>query len=300
MRKLSKLLFLAIPALLLVSCNNDDDPVSKLEISYDAKSNMVISEDVVTGETKLNNGCVIAIGLASDNSGSLALEQVVYDGENTMNLYAPELKWVVDNATGAFSLKAASLQAIPTSGNVRSLTVTDLEVSYLSRSVNGPYGIVDYPAVIEIEMLVEGRYKIEVVFTQVVSFGTTTVTTKANGSVYKSIDTFYSIVFDKTKMTANVTVYNAKFADKMPAQTKIVIPGVPFTVGKDGKYNLQAVEIIPNQANGSPKPEFKINNFFCNGEFGDDSELRFTVAGAWDVVADLDEESLPDGFTPSY
>lgn len=89
-----------------------------------------------------------------------------------------------------------------------------------------------------------------------------------NAYDYSSATTAYCEFQLKTpkadSITTNLYMHNIKFADKMPTQTKIGIPGITVTPQANG-FKLTADSITPNsydsQGNATPMTSRKVNDF---------------------------------------
>lgn len=281
MNKIFNLFLLAAFVTALTSCSSDD-PVNKFEAEFPAAASYVYSVDKNTSNAVIADGCYMKFAFMSDGKADFRMDNVKYDGNSLMMLEFKNQSWTIDK-TGT---KMISLSSLPATVGGRMVNVTNFKMTCLDRYLGDKY-----IPVITVTMLVEDQYKVTVLQRSMIAFGKTSVTTKTTGDVFETRQTYYQVFLDKTDMKADITIYDPKFAANMPAMSHISIPDVPFSLSETG-YELAIEEVIPNQANGSPNPRFKITDLECEGVYGAAMELECTVGAIYDLSANLSENGV--------
>lgn len=100
-------------------------------------------------------------------------------------------------------------------------------------------------------------------------FGKTTttyadITEPGKTKTYENENMVYRVIIDITKKTADVILYNAKFAEEMPkALTAIILKGLNVTWHK-GSYEIEGENIVPEVVEGNsttPNEGYMFNKF---------------------------------------
>lgn len=118
--------------------------------------------------------------------------------------------------------------------------------------------------------------------------GTTTTTYPMQGEdkTYNNGDATYRVNFAQDMKSANVVIYNIKFAQEMPrALQAVVLKDVPVTVNHDG-YVLQAANVVPEVLEGgelTPYPSFTFTSFMLKSASSDltVAECEYVVNGVF-------------------
>lgn len=275
--KTIKLLPLAVMALALTSCMDDDKNVVEISCYWpeEVSPNLTYVTDPegashVYGPSTLsytfrlekNEVAITAVSvpLTDSRKVAFAVPTTAYTNTNYGALAV--------NLPGAVTVNNVKLESFSSGAVLR---------NFFGHGVKwGNYYYAD--------MTVDG-YKVSVIQTANSYYGQTTVNfITGNPNVYTDLDTSYDMKLDSEKMTATITINDAKFAANMPAQSKIILPDVPVTLSHDG-IHFECDELVPLQANGSPKPEYQITEVQGDAKQGRGLQLRFKVAGTWQVDA---------------
>lgn len=139
---------------------------------------------------------------------------------------------------------------------------------------------------------VDSKYSVRTIFSPACYWGNTVVVDQDGKSFTNTAQTsFYGFGFDPEKMTANIGLINAKFAENMPAMS-MNFEGVPVTFGQD-YFSIAAGEIIP-KINNVPFPSYKITDLRVSGNYGGPVTIQFVctldtekVKGEYRVSAQL-------------
>lgn len=118
--------------------------------------------------------------------------------------------------------------------------------------------------------------------------GETKTSYAGQGGVAQSFsnkDMLYRVIINIDKKTADVIIYNAKFAAPAPTISAILLKDLKVTWGK-GSYTIEGKDIIPSVVEGTGWQEnqkFVFNNFklFTTNPEMTDADMSFTVAGMY-------------------
>ncbi|MDE7109970.1 MAG: hypothetical protein K2O49_08415 [Muribaculaceae bacterium] len=124
----------------------------------------------------------------------------------------------------------------------------------------------------DIPPLLVGRYRIGNLFDVVtcstdMSFFGVTVTSYPPDNSYTTDKMIYRVFLDIKKNTADVVIYDAKFAEPAPALATVYLPSLKLTL-KDGNYEIEGTDVVPmvpegegNDATLLPYPNFTFKHF---------------------------------------
>lgn len=274
--KTIKLLPLAVMALALTSCMDDDKNVVEVSCYWpdDNAPNLTYVTDPegvshVYGPATLNYNFRLEKNEVSINAISVPLTDT------------RKVAFAVPTTTYTNTNYGALAMSMPGAVTVNNVKLESFAAGAVLRDFygGGPVGNYYYA-----DMTVDG-YKVSVIQTANSYYGETKVNfITGNPNVYTDLNTSYDMKLDSEKMTATITINNAKFASNMPAQSKIVLPDVPVTLSHDG-IHFECDQLVPLQANGSPKPEYMITDVDGDARQGRGLQLKFKVAGTWQVDA---------------
>lgn len=266
---MKKSLFLfAIVALFLTSCNTGE---IKNEMSF--SKHMAIRAIVVgTGTITTSSSTFVynmdLVSLKMD----IKMKDVQLSPE--MKKTTLELKGVKFKVTkDGFEIKEESI--IPFVEGVA-------DPKYILKDVSGlVFFFTGNDAQLKFDYTIENMYDVRSTSEDPVYYITkTTVRDSENPTKPFTTETsLYNIDFDIAKMTADIKIANAKFADKMPAMN-ITIPGVPVVATRSG-FNLSIESVIP-QIGKDPYPKYIIKNL-SGIMAGKTLLLNYNCASKYDV-----------------
>ena len=126
------------------------------------------------------------------------------------------------------------------------------------------------------------KYNVRTLWTDMTFTGTTT-TSMPSMAPYTNNDVKYRVILNIKEKKATVIIYDAKFADKMPSITNIVLKDLPLTLSIHG-YTITGKDIVPEVYEGGvgvPNSRYKFDEF----EFSSEDNLTegictYTVAGS--------------------
>ena len=95
----------------------------------------------------------------------------------------------------------------------------------------------------------------------------------------------YRVLIDLEKKTADIIIYNAKFAAAAPPLKAILLKGLKVTWGK-GSYSIEGENLIPSVPEGGTwqeNPRYVFNKFAfnTNGKTMTDANMSYLVAGMY-------------------
>lgn len=102
-------------------------------------------------------------------------------------------------------------------------------------------------------------------------FGVTTTTYAGEGGAvqgYENKEMLYRVIIDISKKTADVIIYNAKFAEPAPSLKAILLKDLKVTWG-NGAYTIEGENVVPKVAEGTSwteNPTYVFNQFTMSTE----------------------------------
>lgn len=116
---------------------------------------------------------------------------------------------------------------------------------------------------------------------------TATTFTDAEGDKgeYKNSKIVYRVILDVDKMTADVYIYQAKFAEQAPSLSKLLLENLAVTITADG-YTVEGSDVVPKMVEGdtsTPVARFPFNTFrmTTTGDMMNSAVIEYTVAGRY-------------------
>lgn len=270
--KILKLLpLLLLSAIVLPSCNNNDDPQANTQaVVISADSSTVASYNRDDQSLDILPGAIYGVLVNLDNSTlQLSVANLQYDGnQQAISFSLPELRlgmsqtgWLLDHAE-PISVQTQSGTA----------TISKLQVNFALRA-NGAQNVV------RIYMVLDDKYELTTIFNNSQFIGTTTSTdiTDPADNPFTTDLSQYLVVIDRQKKTAQVQIANPKFLDNMPSNLGIMIfDNIPLTFSADG-YTFSTSNLIP-KIGKDPYPAFEISNLQGSVIAGKSLSLTFDCA----------------------
>ena len=276
-------------AFVLTSCVSDDEGSNTVSVVYTSCLNYVIDNSSNVGgfynDPKATTTMGYSLNFDYDKmTASVGIANLSLSSE-IKNLYLElyDMPLKVDALGG---LNVTAYNVVPkTNGMTASGYMFDMfSLTYLNRAYNGVY-----LPIVTISYTINGRYNVVAMPVDSFYFGETTVTTLASGEEYDTTDPYYRVVLqqdtENSNVTADIYVYNAKFAVDMPAQSEMVFKNAAIEFNNVG-FNIEATRIVPEIKN-TPYERFMITDLSaqCNNSKGMD--ITYDVAGTWNVASEL-------------
>lgn len=167
-------------------------------------------------------------------------------------------------------------------------------INYSEAIVNGndiDNSTVEIPGIL-IQYNIGDQYTVKTIPT--VSFYTgSTYTTFPGGAGFSNTEMYYRVILDYKNNKAQVTIFEARFAEAMPKLTAIVLKDLTLSADYDG-YTITGKNIIPLSSEGNsvtPNEKYIFNEFNMTvyGSQLTDANITYKVAG-----------NLTGQFTGSY
>lgn len=119
-------------------------------------------------------------------------------------------------------------------------------------------------------------------------YGETTTSYPGEGGTvesFKNEDMLYRVIIDIDKKTAQVIIYNAKFAAPAPTLQAILLKDLKVT-WKHGSYSIEGENVVPEVAEGgawTENPKYVFNTFAMNtlNRSMTQAEMSYKVAGVF-------------------
>lgn len=169
-------------------------------------------------------------------------------------------------------------------------TITNFSFKMRQRYLNAT----SYIPVFDVTFNINGSYFVRTFQSSTFYFGTTNVQVINTSTQTNTDKTFYTVTFDKTKIgegsnvSANLYIYSAKFADKMP-KMDLMIFNIPAKLGRDG-YTLAGDNLkvyTGTVTNPVEQPDYPVTGLTGTGIITKGLILNFTVASRFILSADL-------------
>lgn len=269
--KFIKLLpLLLLPALILPSCGDNDEPRENMvSLTIDSKLNYISSYDLSTSTTEIFPGANYGIIANMDrNAIELSVNDLQFNkGERAISFTLPEMRMNVIH-TG---WKLEQKESVSVQAGASTVTVSDIKIDFNLRA-NGSQNLV------LLSFVLDGRYAINTFFTHNQFIGTTTSTDLSDPAddPFTTQQSQYLVVFDGKTNKVQVQIANPKFLDKMPPLSIMVFDAIPMNFSNDG-FTFSASEIIPS-IKGTPYPDFKVSNLEGKVVAGKTLTLKFDCA----------------------
>ena len=278
--KISKFIIAAFAALSLTSCLGDTDNDQYYFAQLSDCINYV--EDATTGE-------------------AYALTNAKYNIE--INITKSTATLIIDGiqVTPGGAAYAIKLEQVPcTYAQDGSVTISlpsyqnaSISLSNFYFSMRQRYMGMEYIPVFDIRYTVNANYNVRTFQNAICYFGNTSVSIKGSGASSTTDLTYYMLTFDKktikgTAINANLYIYSAKFAEKMP-EMDIMMFNIPANLHYDG-YTLAAETVKVYTGNSSSpveQPDYGVTNLVGTGVITSGLTLNFTAAGIFDLSANL-------------
>lgn len=279
--KLFKLILSALVVMGLSSClGSGSNTVTQDFSSY----TLTYITDLNSGVSSLNSEATYKVynnvdeGTMSVEIGSLKLPNGTY-----VSLAIPDTRYSY-NEQGAMTMSIPS--CISSVAGITH-TITDLKFEFYSRY----YGSQAFPMLV-MSFNLDASNMVRVIYNPAYYWGTTVVTDQdGNSFTNDNQSTFYGIQFMPDKNNATVGVFNAKFAEGMPAMN-MTFKDIPYTINQSG-YDCTIAELTPTIGD-TPYPSYKITDFRMSGMWGGTQVVSFTctidtekLKGTYNVVANL-------------
>lgn len=287
MKFLKTILALVMFASVATSCSNDDEPSAHdnyMEQNYTGCFQYIYKKSLNSGV--IVKGTTYMFRWRADFTVDVYIKNAKFSANmpGGIDIAIEGLKWVSDKGVKVVS----STDVVPTKVTMRgnevdasAYVIDDLKLNVFERRLMDDQ--LTYIPVINMSMTM-GDVEVITVQKQTVYFGSTGVVNNAASTNFTSKTPYYAVTLDPDKTQATIDVYNAKFAEKMPAMN-MKFAEIPFEVSNLG-YKLACEELIPT-IKDVPYPSYKITNLNGDATFATGMNLQFNCMEVFTVQANL-------------
>lgn len=287
MKFLKTILALVMFASVATSCSNDDEPSAHdnyMEQNYTGCFQYIYKKSLNSGV--IVKGTTYMFRWRADFTVDVYIKNAKFSANmpGGIDIAIEGLKWVNDKGVKVVS----STDVVPTKVTMRgnevdasAYVIDNLKLNVFERRLMDDQ--LTYIPVINVSMTM-GDVEVITVQKQTVYFGSTGVVNNAASTNFTSKTPYYAVTLDPDKKQATIDVYNAKFAEKMPAMN-MKFAEIPFEVSNLG-YKLACEELIPT-IKDVPYPNYKITNLNGDATFATGMNLQFNCMEVYTVQANL-------------
>lgn len=271
------LVSVALFAVFATSCGGDEDILHDNYLEQDYKGCFnVISKD---GVDVVYEGTTYMFRWRSDYTADIYIKNAKFsegmpDGieiafEGLAWGYVDEVKTIYEKNIVPTSVKMNDVAL----NDVSSYVLDELSISILERRLVGFNS--EYMPVINVSMKM-GDVEVVTVQKQRFYFGSTNVVNSSGEIYYSKPLPFYLVSLNPTTGLATLDIYQAKFAEKMPAMD-MQMKDIPFEVSTTG-CRFAIDEVVPT-IGGVPYEDYMIKNMSGAVLFASGLDLRFNCMG---------------------
>lgn len=256
-----KRLLLPLAALsLMTSCFNDDDDSFSQTVTNVYANCFNAVRDNVTNTVNYTPAARYTVTFVTNASGAttaqISITNLRIPDVTLTNFELPPMK-VNMPTTNDKPMTANGVDLVPTNVSGNTVVFDQFSFSFLNRYIF-ENGISSASPVYAIRMLVNGRYTVNVIPTQMLYFGTTTTTKYSDNSTFTTSVPKYAFTLDPDKKLATLDITGAQFVEAMPGMN-MTFGEIPFEIeGNTLKFKKDA--LIPT-IKGVPYPNFPISDF---------------------------------------
>ena len=291
MKFLKTILALVMFASVATSCSNDDEPSAHdnyMEQNYTGCFQYIYKKSLNSGV--IVKGTTYMFRWRADFTVDVYIKNAKFSANmpGGIDIAIEGLKWVNDKGVKVVSSTDVVPTKVTMSGNevdASAYVIDDLKLNVFERRLMDDQ--LTYIPVINMSMTM-GDVEVITVQKQTVYFGSTGVVNNAASTNFTSKTPYYAVTLDPDKKQATIDVYNAKFAEKMPAMN-MKFAEIPFEVSNLG-YKLACKELIPTIKDSGvdvPYPSYKITNLNGDATFATGMNLQFNCMEVFTVQANL-------------
>jgi len=283
---------IALSAMTLASCDTDSKDTTGTN-SYNVAT---LVTDLSTGESFVTPASYSVFMNFTQGKGSVSTKnQALVNTAGNSNTFVSDTTtfdykyFETENGNGDAilfkNLKGNMNEDKTLSLNNFKFIITSLFYQYPGTISGIPNMIISQPAVL-MNYDADGKYNVKTIPSDAVYLGNTI--TNMESVSYTNGNMGYRIVFDFTKKTAQLIMYKAKFAEKMPELTAIVLNNLPVEF-RNGSYSIKGENIVPQVPEGgklidNETYKFDNINISITDELLTKAIIRFTVAGKFSGV----------------
>lgn len=272
--KIKHILIPMAATVMLTSClDNDDNSFSQTFTNvYAGCFNAV--RDNSDGTTTFTPAAKYTITFVTDASGAttaqISITNLRLPDVSLTSFDLPALNVKMPTTTDKPMTVTAS-DVVPTNVGGSTVVFDQFSFSFLNRYVKEGTMAVSAP-VYAIRYMVNGKYTVTALPTQMIFFGTTETTAYADGSKFTTTAPRYAVTLDPDKKLATLDITGAQFLESMPGMD-MTFGEIPFTLNNN-TISFEKDALTPT-SKGVPYPSFPITDFQGAIEILNRGSLRF-------------------------
>lgn len=281
MKGFNLMMFFAILSMALVSCDSDGVYESRTEQNYSNCFHYVLNLRTQNVSVFASPKYVIELDYVSSEA-KIEIHNVKFaEGMSEINMVLENLTWK-KNSNGYKEIKEVDVIPVVNGEAMPSYVITELNAGILDRYVV-KNGVEVYDPIININFTINGMFEVTAVPKSITYYGSTTVES-AGGEPFNTTDPYYEIKIGED-LIAEIDIYGAKFADKMPSMD-MTFSGVAVTVRSGLGYVLESESLVPTIGE-TPYPDYLITDLSGAANFTAGLNLSFKCMSRFAVTADL-------------
>lgn len=204
-----------------------------------------------------------------------------------------KMAWTIDKTNSEWREIKGHANAVSASG--APISINDFELEWNDRTTLATFSK-DYDPAVYFEFELDGKYEVVGSRQPFTMGGKTESFPPSSSNGYTSTSTLYIVSLDFGSSLAKIDIYNAVFAQGMPAQD-MQFANIPFTYDAEANITLRSDRLIPTIA-GVPYENYPISNLSATIDSeSHDGTVNFTcsVHGApFTVAARINSDSYAD------
>ena len=275
MKFLKTILSVVLFAVIATSCNNNNNSILHDNyIEYEFTGNFSVIHKKSLDKSTTIEGTTYKFRWRSDFTADVYVYNAKFSAmmPDGVNIEFEGLKWTFVDEVKSISLKDVVPTKVTMNGNdvdVSTYVLNELKVNvYERRLLNFKP---EYMPVINVSMSM-GDIEVISVQKQMFYFGTTGVVNNQESNYFSTKSPIYLVSLDHKTKIATMDIYQAKFAENMPAMD-MKFDSIPFEVSNVG-YTLAVDEVIPTIGD-VPYPNYAIKSLSGRADFATGLDLRF-------------------------
>ncbi len=277
MIKSIKLLAIALVAtFVMTACDTDTDGENRIVTTYSDGYNYVIDNEAGTSGIysgiSYNKGYVIELNL-DKKVASVTIVGLNLSEDKT------DLSFSLSNMAFTYGSNGYEVNATNVTPYINGAPASGYSFNSFKMTVN------NYEILISYE--INNRYQVVVMPMTATYHTDSVVTTIATGETYNTPEysPYYVVELlrddESGDMSADLYVYNAKFASNMPYQKEMVFKGIDVDFNKHG-FTLSADRIVP-EISSVPYERYVVTDLSGQCYVGIGLNIMYDVAGTWNV-----------------
>lgn len=288
MKKIGLILMAAAMSMSFVSCDDDKEIIDGGIIVFGVGPEEMFSYvyNEASGQANLYDNVGFAVSTIRLTDATMIFENARFAEQ--MPPITFKIEDLINTPTYPYEYLISGENLTPKVGETAmdNYDIDDLDFKVVMR---GYFETIGYncPPAIKCAYTVNDKIKVRMLLKENGYTGDTNVKCETAGTSFDNANTVYHVSLDPETGLADLTIYGAKFAERMPAMD-MEFKNVPFEATLDG-YTLASESLIP-EIDDVPYEGYPITGLSGTSDFEGNMNLKFicTIRGvAYEVSADL-------------